>query len=227
MNDWLYSETVKDHFFHPRNFLQGDEAAFAADGIGEVGSPACGDVMKMWIKVDQKKAKIIDLKWKTFGCASAIGSTSMLSEMVLKNGGMKIEEALKITPKDILKKLGGLPPNKIHCSVLGDKALRAAIENYFEKSKPKTKTAKSESKSKIICACLGVGERELDLAIAAGDRTFAEFRQRTKAGTGCKKCTTKIEKMLKAKIEKFPNIEKPDCASCMKKCPSRTSRTKN
>jgi len=210
MNDWIYSETVKDHFFNPRNLLKEDEVDFAADGVGEVGSPACGDVMKMWIKV--KDGRIVNLKWKTFGCASAIGSTSMLSEMVLEKGGMKIEDALKITPDDILKRLGGLPQNKIHCSVLGDKALQAAIADYQKKSGGKKAVPSAESK--IICSCLGVSERELNLAVASGDRTFEDFQQRTKAGTGCGKCVSKIKKMMKEKLKNFPEIKKPDCANC-------------
>jgi NifU-like protein len=219
MNDWPYSETVKDHFFNPRNLLKGDEVDFAADGVGEVGSPACGDVMKMWIKV--KNDKIVDLKWKTFGCASAIGSTSMLSEMVLEKGGMNIEDALKITPDDILKRLGGLPQNKIHCSVLGDKALQAAIKDYHKKSK--AVVSKKESQSRVICHCLGVTDRELDLAIGAGDRTFEEFQKRTKAGTGCGGCVGKIKKMIEEKLKHFPDIEKPHCASCTKECPGKHS----
>lgn len=124
---WFYSDTVKDHFFNPRNILKTQEEVdnYKADGVGIVGSPVCGDVMKMWIKV--KDNKIIDCKWQTFGCASAIASTSMLSVMVNE---MKIEDALKIKPIDIVKRLNGLPARKIHCSVLGDKALRAAIEDY-------------------------------------------------------------------------------------------------
>ena len=197
--NWIYSETVKDHFFNPRNFLKEDEVDFHADGVGEVGSPACGDVMKIWIKVDQKKDRIVDMKWKTFGCASAIGSTSMLSEMVLEHGGMKIEDALKITSADILERLGGLPENKIHCSVLGDKVLRAAIDDYFEKSQQSERIA-GEAKSKIICECLGVSERELGLALAAGDN-FENFQQRTKAGSGCGKCMEKIQKMITKKLK--------------------------
>jgi nitrogen fixation NifU-like protein/NifU-like protein len=122
---------VKDHFFNPRNLLiNGQEEGFEADGVGRVGSPACGDEMVIWIKVDPKTEKITDCKWQTFGCGSAIASTSMLSEMVLENGGMTIEQALKIRPQDILERLGGLPARKIHCSVLGDQALRAAIEDW-------------------------------------------------------------------------------------------------
>lgn len=129
-HDWFYSEKVKDHFFNPRNICKCEDhlKEFQADGVGEVGSPVCGDVMKMWIKV--KDNKIVDCKWKTFGCASAIASTSMLSVMAI---GKTLEEAEKITPKDILNELGGLPAKKVHCSVLGDKALRAAIKNYREK----------------------------------------------------------------------------------------------
>lgn len=131
---WLYSDLVKEHFFNPKNLMpQGEEDKFQADGIGRVGSPACGDEMVVWIKVDPKNEKIIDCKWQTFGCGSAIASTSIMSEMVLENGGITIEDALKITPQDILKRLDGLPPNKIHCSVLGDQALEKAIENYFTK----------------------------------------------------------------------------------------------
>ena len=129
---WLYSEKVQDHFFNPRNLFTTDEEAEKfeeeADGIGEIGSPACGDVMRMYIKV--KNNIVIDCKWKTFGCASAIASTSMLSVMVI---GKTVEEAKKITPRDIVEALHGLPPRKIHCSVLGDQALRASIIDYEEK----------------------------------------------------------------------------------------------
>jgi len=126
---WLYTDKVKEHFFNPKNIFKTDdeekEFEKTADGIGQVGSPACGDVMKMYIKV--KNNIITACKFKTFGCASAIASTSILSEMVI---GKTLEEAKKITPQDIVKELGGLPARKIHCSVLGDQALRKAIENY-------------------------------------------------------------------------------------------------
>ena len=130
-NNWLYSETVKDHFFHPRNIQIKDPRSGEFNGKGTVGSPVCGDMMTMWIKVDPKTERIKQCAWKTFGCASAIASTSILSEMVK---GMTIGRAIKITPKDIIQKLGGLPARKIHCSVLGDQALRAAIEDYHNKN---------------------------------------------------------------------------------------------
>lgn len=128
---WVYSKKVREHFFKPRNFIL--DRNYKADGMGEVGSPACGDLMRMWIKVDKKTKKIKECKWMTFGCASAIASTSMLSVMVLEKGGMTIERALKIKPQDIIARLSGLPDRKIHCSVLGDQALRAAINDYLAK----------------------------------------------------------------------------------------------
>ena len=129
---WLYSEKVKGHFLNPRNIFKTDEEEKMfekeVDGIGQVGSPACGDVMRMYIKV--KDSKITACRWKTFGCASAIASTSVLSEMVV---GKTLEEAKMIKPKDIVEALGGLPTRKIHCSVLGDQALVKAIEDYESK----------------------------------------------------------------------------------------------
>ena len=129
---WAYSEKVKEHFFKPKNIFKNDQEEKnwekSADGIGEVGSPACGDVMRFYIKVENNKIK--ECRFKTFGCASAIASTSILSEMVI---GKTLEEAKKITPKEIVKELGGLPARKIHCSVLGDQALRKAIEDYEKK----------------------------------------------------------------------------------------------
>ena len=128
--EWFYSDKVKDHFFNPKNVLLKDPKEGEFDAVGEVGSPACGDVMKMWVKLDPagqgKQSKIKDLKWRTFGCATAIASTSVFSEMVK---GKTIDEALKITPQDIIKELGGLPAIKVHCSVLADQAFKKEIEN--------------------------------------------------------------------------------------------------
>ena len=126
---WLYSETVKDHFFNPRNILL-DEANHIADGIGIVGSPACGDMMAVWIKVNPATKKITECKWRTFGCASAIASTSMMSVMTTENGGMALSRAKRMTPEAIIERLGGLPDRKYHCSVLGHAALREAVADY-------------------------------------------------------------------------------------------------
>ncbi len=123
--DWVYSDIVKDHFMNPRNYLFGDETKFAYDAVGVVGNPICGDQMKMYIKVANNKIK--DIRWKTYGCASAIASTSALSELAK---GKSLEEALEISAKDIDDYLGTLPKHKFHCSVLGHQALADAIKKY-------------------------------------------------------------------------------------------------
>ncbi len=127
--DWVYGDIVRQHFFTPQNLLW-DETGFKADGMGEVGSVACGDMMRVWIKVNKKTGKIKECKWRTFGCASAIASTSMMSVMATENGGMTLEQAKKLKPEAIIDRLGGLPDRKFHCSVLGQEALRTAVKNY-------------------------------------------------------------------------------------------------
>jgi len=115
---WYYTDIVKDHFFHPRNLLwerPKNESEFDAHGM--VGSPACGDMMEMWLKADSKTERVVELKWKTFGCASAIAATSIYSVMLTENGGMTLEVALKVKPQDVMKRLGGLPNRKIYYSV--------------------------------------------------------------------------------------------------------------
>lgn len=121
----MYSETVMDHFNNPRNAGVIEDA----DGIGEVGNPVCGDMMTFTIKV--KDGRLADVKFQTFGCVAAIAVSSMVSEMAK---GKKLAEALKITNKDVAATLGGLPPNKMHCSNLGAEALALAIKNYQEKA---------------------------------------------------------------------------------------------
>ncbi len=128
-NEWLYSDTVKEHFFNPKNILF-DDKEYISDGIGIAGSPLCGDMMVVWIKVDKETKKIKECKWKTFGCASAIASTSMMSVMVTENEGMSLARAKRVSPESIIERLGGLPDRKYHCSVLGHEALRKAIEDY-------------------------------------------------------------------------------------------------
>ena len=128
--DWIYSDAVKDHFMKPRNFLFGDESKFDFDAVGVVGNPVCGDQMKMYIKV--KDDKIEDVRWKTYGCASAIASTSALSELAK---GKTLDEATEITAKDIDNYLGNLPKHKFHCSILGHQALADAVEKYRQQIK--------------------------------------------------------------------------------------------
>ena len=139
---WVYTETVKEHFLNPRNFLMGDETKYKCNAKGIVGNPICGDQMLMMIQVKEKKdgktgktePVITDVKWKTYGCASAIASTSALSELAK---GRTIDNALKITAEEIESYLGGLPKHKFHCSVLGHEALAAAISDYKKKNRSK------------------------------------------------------------------------------------------
>lgn len=197
---WNYSDVVKEHFLKPHNVLSIDEKEYNADGVGFVGSPACGDMMKIFIKV--KEGKIVDLKWQTFGCASAIGSTSMLSDLVTKDGGMTLEDAYKITPEDIIKSLGGLPSNKIHCSVLGDKALREAINDYYRKT-GQLDLIPHDKESRVVCHCLNVTEHDIKMEVLEGVKDFDELQKRTKAGTGCGKCVDEIKKLMNDFVDKY------------------------
>lgn len=190
---WIYSATVKDHFFHPRNALQEDEA-FVPDGVGEVGSPACGDLMRILIQVDADSDTIKACRWSTFGCASAIASTSMLSVMITENGGMRLEDALKLRANDILVRLGGLPAQKVHCSVLGDEALREAIMDYFRNTGQEDRCPVTEEK--IICACKQVTDRAIEEAVLEGAMSLESIQQKTGAGTVCGECLSDVIECL-------------------------------
>jgi len=201
---WLYTDIVKEHFTNPRNVLFGDETEIAgqADGIGVVGSPVCGDMMKVFIRVDFAKQRIVDFHWKTIGCASAIASTSMLSEMVLEGGGMSIEDAFKLRPQDILERLGGLPERKIHCSVLGDKALRAALRDYLIKSHQEHLIPPEPTRE--VCHCLAVTEADIEDAVLEHNvRTFEQLQARTKISTGCGECRPEAERILQRILDAF------------------------
>ncbi|HPI28067.1 MAG TPA: iron-sulfur cluster assembly scaffold protein [Candidatus Marinimicrobia bacterium] len=193
---WLYSEIVKDHFMNPRNILRDDEN-FVADGIGITGNIKCGDEMQFLIQVDKQKGVITDCRWRTYGCASAIASTSVLSEMVK---GMKLEDAYRITPKDVVKNLGSLPEHKIHCSVLGDKALRAAIDDYYRRNGMNEKIKHEEAR--VICQCMNVTDHEIEEAVLEGARTYQELQERTKLGTVCGQCQEEATELLKKYIAK-------------------------
>ncbi len=187
---WAYAEKVKQHFMHPKNVLSENET-FEEDGKGIVGNIKCGDEMIFYIKVDPQNNTIKDCRWKTYGCASAIASTSMLSEMVK---GMSLEKAYHISPKDITKELGGLPEHKIHCSVLGDKALRAAINDYYSRQGQTDKIEKETAR--IICQCMNVTDHEIEHAVLDGAKTFYELQEKTKLGTVCGQCETEATKLL-------------------------------
>ncbi|MFA5130315.1 MAG: iron-sulfur cluster assembly scaffold protein [Patescibacteria group bacterium] len=202
---WFYTDAVKDHFFHPRNFMD-DEAAYHADGIGMVGSPACGDMMKVWIKVDPATERITDLKWQTFGCASAIASTSMMSVIVTENGGVTLEEARKLRPQNIMDRLGGLPVRKVHCSVLGDKALRSAINDYLRKSH-QTDRVEAEN-GRMIDRQANVTDLNIEEAVLDGAWTLEAVQQKTKVGSGDPSCIPEVEQLIRFYKEKhFGNAE--------------------
>jgi len=181
---WEYTDKVKEHFFNPHNVGEIENP----DGIGEVGSLACGDALKLTFKLG-KNGKIRDAKFKTFGCASAIATSSVLTDMIK---GLTIDEAAKITNKDIANYLGGLPEQKMHCSVMGREALEAAIENYQSGGRKK-----HELEGKVVCTCFGVTENEIERVIRENDLTTVEqVTNYCKAGGGCGGCQGEIEKIV-------------------------------
>ncbi len=181
---WDYSEKVMDHFLHPRNVGEIENP----DGVGEVGSLACGDALRLTFKLD-KEGRIADVKFKTFGCASAIASSSVLTELIK---GKTIEEAEKVTNRDIADYLGGLPEQKMHCSVMGREALEAAIENYRTGGKKK-----HELEGNLVCTCFGVTDKEIERVIRENNLTTVEqVTNYTKAGGGCGGCKGEIEKII-------------------------------
>ena len=197
--DWAYSDEVRKHFFEPQNFVTETPKDF--NGLGMVGSPACGYMMKVWIKVDPKKEVIENFSWQTFGCASAIASTSMLSVMVVENGGRTIDEALAITPKDIMDRLAGLPSRKVHCSVLGDKALEAAINDYFRRTNQKDRM--KQAGSRIIDKELRITDKDIETAVKDGAKTFEEVQAKTKVGTGDPDCLIEAKELVNFYVEKY------------------------
>ncbi|QLA16697.1 Fe-S cluster assembly protein NifU [Desulfolutivibrio sulfoxidireducens] len=181
---WDYTDTVKEHFLHPRNA----RAMADADAVGEVGSLACGDALKLFLKIDAKGV-ITDATFQTFGCASAIASSSVLTEMLR---GKTVEEARKITNKDIAQALGGLPREKMHCSVMGQEALAAALENHAGVA-----ARAHEPEGELVCKCFGVTDVQIRRAIREnGLTTLEEVTDFTKAGGGCGDCHERIGLIL-------------------------------
>lgn len=201
---WFYTDMVKEHFFHPKNFME-DEAQYADAAMGMVGSPACGDAMKIWIKVDPTTEKVIDMKWKTFGCGSAIASTSMMSVMVTENGGLTLDEARKLRPQNIMERLGGLPARKVHCSVLGDKALRAAINDWYRKHNQPEKIEIEQGR--VIDKVLKITDHDIEEAVLDGADTLEKVQAKTKVGTGDPSCIPEVENLIRFYKEKYFGAE--------------------
>jgi len=199
-NGWFYSDTVKDHFFNPRNFMR-DESAYADAAMGMVGSPACGDAMKVWIRVDPATERIIDCKWKTFGCGSAIASTSMLSVMATENGGLTLDAARRLRPQDVTARLGGLPARKIHCSVLGDKALRAAVNDWYRRAGQLEKV--EAEAGRVVDVLTQVTDQDIEHAVLDGADTLEKLQAKLKVGIGNPACLPEVEQLLRFYTEKY------------------------
>jgi len=179
---WEYTDKVKEHFMNPRNVGEVEDA----QGVAEVGSISCGDALRLTFKTDET-GKITDARFKTFGCASAIASSSALTEMIK---GKTIEEAEKISNEDIADYLGGLPKEKMHCSVLGQQALTQAIAYYRGE-------AIEEKEGEVVCECFGITDMEIEAAVRENNLvTIEDVTNYTKAGGGCENCHDAIRDII-------------------------------
>jgi len=204
---WEYTDKVKDFFLHPKNIGEIENP----DAVGDVGSIVCGDALKLTLKIDKDTKIIRDAKFQTFGCASAIASSSALTELIK---GKTLDEALQESNQDIAEFLGGLPKEKMHCSVMGREALEAAVANY--RGIPKV----VEEEGKLVCKCFDVTEEKIrKVAIENHLTTVDEVTDYTKAGGGCGECREEIEAILRdiwslkvpekpAKPKKLTNLQK-------------------
>jgi NifU-like protein involved in Fe-S cluster formation len=199
---WFYSDVVKEHFFNPKNFVMGElENPDTYNGIGKIGSPACGDELKVWLRIDPATERIVEFRWKTFGCGSAIASTSMASVMITEEGGMTIDEARKLRPQDIMARLGGLPPRKFHCSVLCDKAVRDAINDYFRRTNQFERIMKESAR--LIDSIAKVTDQDIEEAVLEGAHTLELVQQKTKVGIGNPSILPAVEELVRFYKEKY------------------------
>lgn len=185
---WEYTDTVREHFLNPRNVGTIEDA----DGVGEVGSLACGDALTLYFKLDDRE-RITDAKFQTFGCASAIASSSALTEMIK---GKTLQEAQQITNEDIAAYLGGLPKEKMHCSVMGRDALEKAISSYRGE-------AEAQQEGEIVCECFGVTDLDIQRAVRENSlQTIEDVTDYVKAGGGCGNCHDRIQEIIDEVLEK-------------------------
>ena len=197
---WDYSDKVIDHYRNPRNVGKIDNA----DAIGEAGSLACGDSLKIYLKINN--GIVTDAKFQTFGCGSAVASSSILTEMII---GKTVDEVKKITNKDIADQLGGLPPEKMHCSVMGYEALEDALKNYddfTDLDDIRNEEAANQKREKVVCTCFGITENIIWDAIKMnGLKTVEEITNYTKAGGACGKCKGLIQDIIDTYYKKEEN----------------------
>ncbi|OGL67018.1 hypothetical protein A2856_00830 [Candidatus Uhrbacteria bacterium RIFCSPHIGHO2_01_FULL_63_20] len=198
---WFYTDIVKEHFFHPKNFMDRDVATDEYDATGKVGSPACGDELRVWLKVDPGSERIREFRWKTFGCGSAIASTSVASVMVTENGGMTLEEARALKPMDIMNRLGGLPARKFHCSVLCDKALRDAINDFYRRAGRFDRIVVEASR--VVDLVAKVTDHDIEEAVLEGAHTLEAVQQKTKVGIGNPGVLPAVEDLIRFYREKY------------------------
>lgn len=183
---WDYTDKVRDHYLHPRNVGEIENP----DGFGEVGNISCGDALRLTFKLDDKGV-VEDIRFKTFGCGSAIASASILTELCK---GKTLEELRRISNKDIADALGGLPKEKMHCSVMGEEALEAAISFYETDGKVSTPPLKD---GRVVCHCFGITDKEIEKAVVEnGLKTLTDVTNFTKAGGACGKCHKEIQSMI-------------------------------
>ena len=198
---WDYSDKVKEHFLNPRNVGEIKNA----DAVGEVGSLACGDALKLFLKLDDNKERIVDAKFQTFGCGSAIASSSALTEMVK---GKTLDEALQISNQEIADFLGGLPEEKMHCSVMGQEALEAAIAKFRGVTATPHDHDHVEQGGEIVCKCFGLTDHFLKKVIAANKlHTAEQVTHFTKAGGACGGCIPRIKELIAEVLGEQPREE--------------------
>lgn len=200
---WDYTEEVMEHYRNPKNVGKIDDA----DAVGEAGSLTCGDALKIYLKIENNV--VVDAKFQTFGCGSAVASSSVLTEMII---GKPLDEVKKITNKEIADKLGGLPPEKMHCSVMGHEALENALSKYLNED-----TIQTATKDKLICTCFSVTEKQIINAIKENNlKTLEDVTNYTKAGGACGHCKDSIKAILDKYYSPKESKEKPKLTKTQK-----------